>query len=507
MDLKNLVAPTSSGDKEPVSPDFQHRAPSIINLVNPPSSSEGGATSNANFNSTSNRPSITSITNDNDVDVNGNKTPSMARKMSHHSLDNAMSDNEAPPPVRRQPSLADMLGSMGNASEDEIEEPKYEDEHEDPKPITVTDKKDEESKEDKAEPIPEASKPETTDLKRPLETDTTTPEESSEPKRQQTQTTNKPKKYDQPPIWAQKWVSKTAKIRRFQSNIPANATAVASQKDPNVSSLGGLYSIKGVRPYNDIARRISQWIYVNLNNTRQEDREHLELEIKLGRIIDPRTTKRINIPVVSECVLSEDFSVGSRFEAGLEEHEWKKLKKYISDMMALDKKKFKSLQSDTVDQQFRDATPGHLPRKFRVSRDSKTSRVMEVIEKKRIASLFVHCPDLACDFRLSLSLESPFPRDFADKFQDKSAENERAKKRLSIDHELTNTRFDITEVVQKEKNGKQVKLFEFELEVHMKVLLAAFDALNQDNDNNMPFQEVPDILMDNARILNRYLSK
>lgn len=56
-------------------------------------------------------------------------------------------------------------------------------------------------------------------------------------------------------------------------------------------------SITNILPSEELTRVISDFIFVNLN---EEGLENLEIEAKLGRIIDVNTNDRIRLPVQTE---------------------------------------------------------------------------------------------------------------------------------------------------------------------------------------------------------------
>ncbi|KAH3673148.1 hypothetical protein WICMUC_003871 [Wickerhamomyces mucosus] len=457
------------------------------------------------------RNSISSLTNDTDIDYNGNETPSIARRLSYETSESNSNSPTIPKKEVevRKPSLQDVIKVEESI---QVQEPVYDTEEEDDDSRKVKKQKIEtfENKSKINEANSLISEPETGDLKKEQKEVKEVSKSDTliqEKKVLKPVNPNKPKRYDTPPIWATKWVSKAKLARR---GLVANATSAGqdgSPSDQTISSTGRLYSITGIRPYNDVTRRITGWIYAQLASISKENRKYIELEVKFGRVWDKRSDRRINLPIVNECILDDNYAINSNFKAGLDRPNYDRLKKYLTNMIKLDKeKRFRSLKFDHIDRQFREVSSGQVPKYYRITTDKQTGRVVANIEKKRVASLFIHSPDLLFDYRLSLSLELPSSEN-PERFENSTPELERIKKRTSIIHDLTATRFDITEVSQKSRSSKDFESnesLEFELEIDMGKLLRAYDDLENDN---ISFEEIGEIFMDNARILNRELIK
>ncbi|ODQ58283.1 hypothetical protein WICANDRAFT_33914 [Wickerhamomyces anomalus NRRL Y-366-8] len=308
----------------------------------------------------------------------------------------------------------------------------------------------------------------------------------------------KPKRYSKPPIWAQKWVP------NFKEDSHVNHSSSRFQRSDDAPKSHAV-SITGVKPYNDITRRITNWIYAQIHSTPKELRQYLELETKFGRIWDKETDRRLHIPVTTESILDDGYALNMTFKAGLDKDRYEKLKKFLVGLTKINKDKFKTVKFDHIDRQYREAQRDKMPKFYRLTTDKSTGRPVQNIEKRKLASLFIHNPDMVFDFRLTMSIELP-SQENPERFQDVTPEIQRHKRRTSIFHDLTATRFDITDVLQsgKGKNSHEFESLEVELEVDMIKLIDAYEKLDVDS---FTFEELSETFMDNARILNRELLK
>lgn len=561
MDLKSLLGPSDSNKAKKDSqdqpsqqtplpqqhdrPELKHRYSSISSLVNDDdnvhSSSPSSSTIHpmnspsvpAKYPQGSNpvtpaskpidiirvRNSITSLTNDTDVDIDGKETPSIARRLSYEvSASESNSPVVPKKSIARQPSLQDV---MNVDKPIEFEEPVYKEPEEEPtkqrvkaeikadsteKPALKSSPKITSPRNNSSKPhSPRSSSAEkngkaTTNgqKKHPSIEDELGKLEVLEKKKQNGHR-GKPKRYSKPPIWAQKWVP------NFKEEQHVSHGQSRFQRSDE-SGKGHAVSITGVKPYNDITRRITNWVYAQIHNTPKELRQYLELETKFGRIWDKDTDRRVHLPVTTESILDDGFaSVQCTFKTGLDKDHYEKLKKFTVGLTKLHKDKFKTVKFDQIDRQYREAQRGQIPKFYRLTTDKSTGRIVENIEKKKLASLFIHNPDLIFDFRLTISLELPSSEN-PDRFIDVTPENERNKRRVSIFHDLTATRFDITDVMQrsKGKNTQEFESLEVELEIDMPKLLDSYEKLDVDS---FTFEELSETFMDNARILNRELLK
>ena len=128
-------------------------------------------------------------------------------------------------------------------------------------------------------------------------------------KRQRVQDSPSPKTADKPPpptnekATAAASVSsqQSAKVLAAQSPSRSNSIIAATPGDGEVEMEP---SITNILPSEELTRFISDFIFLNLN---EEGVENLEIEAKLGRIIDVNTNDRIRLPVETETGTSHSF--------------------------------------------------------------------------------------------------------------------------------------------------------------------------------------------------------
>lgn len=317
----------------------------------------------------------------------------------------------------------------------------------------------------------------------------------------------KPRRYEEVPIWAQDWTapgeSKPARHTSGNSN-----TYYAP-------------SITGTVPYEDLTRRVSTWIYaVLLKSVAKADYKDIELEFKLGRIIHKETDKRISLPITTESAINPD-NKDYVFVPGVEQHMYNSVIRFIDDLMKphdlLRKaEKFKTIALKIEDHSYSvgAARENHgIPRRVRVSKDSKTGRET-AIEKVRVSDLWISFPNELVDLKISLSLEKKVAND--DKLQKLQATHNpdsiRIKHRVSYIHPATSCLIDITRIV----NGKEPlnpPTYEVECELLTPELLERFRKLLVEVENGptgeagIAYEELVRCFVDNGRVIARQFLK
>ncbi|RKP36071.1 CYTH-like domain-containing protein, partial [Dimargaris cristalligena] len=197
----------------------------------------------------------------------------------------------------------------------------------------------------------------------------------------------------------------------------------------------------------------------------------VEIEAKLGLLVDNQTGQRIRLPVTSLAVLenpsANNSQPGGGSGGGRPTRPWYTFK---SDMSLDQHRYFNELLNrrarDTQSSQHRGAKvhykhtreidrfylepnpnaasqPGEPDRfRIRATFDKETAKVVEgpgaIIEKKKIANLDVYSPNTAMDFRITVSEEKPM------RMPTVESSHERHKDRLSYRHEIW--QFDLTQV-------------------------------------------------------------
>ncbi|SPO41014.1 related to CTL1 - RNA 5`-triphosphatase with manganese- or cobalt-dependent NTPase activities [Pseudozyma flocculosa] len=220
-------------------------------------------------------------------------------------------------------------------------------------------------------------------------------------------------------------------------------------------------SIFGIDPLDDFATLVGDWILYHGGN-----RQNLEIEGKVGLIIDSETGQRVQLPVRTETVVDLPRT---RFESKMT------MSQHASYNRLLNK-----LVSRSGDGSYTGAKVSYARRKevdyfhpapggggkVRVTRDADTLAIKPngIVQKSRVADLNVYCPGRAFDYRISVNTETPA--------QEPTSESTsiREKNRLSYSHQ--NFVVDLTQVTMPEKPQEPIHELEIEFK-DVPALLAA----------------------------------
>ncbi|KAI8146362.1 CYTH-like domain-containing protein [Fennellomyces sp. T-0311] len=222
------------------------------------------------------------------------------------------------------------------------------------------------------------------------------------------------------------------------------------------------------------------------------DKDHVEIEAKLGVFIDKQTHQRINMGAVTETGII-------RFEASmpLKQH------KHFNEL--LNRRVEKSNKRDYKGERIRYAHTyeidsfhsGNSSRdeKWRVTRDQRTGELKPggIIEKQRVMNINVHVPKQPLDYRISINLELPRPKPTGPVLFT------RQKDRVSYKH--AGIQFDLTQVTggPHKDNGPS---HELELEIINPSELAKAKG-KEDRREPSQYNEMVESFVNNVRMLCR----
>ncbi|ORY05980.1 mRNA triphosphatase CET1 [Basidiobolus meristosporus CBS 931.73] len=256
-------------------------------------------------------------------------------------------------------------------------------------------------------------------------------------------------------------------------------------------------SIFCMEPLDDILKVVSDFLYKHL------DRPYVEIEAKLGVLIDKRTNQRIKLPVATETVLSLEDDKWFRFESDmkLEQHRHFNsiLNKRVSDSKA------PNYRGSIIEYKHTRETDRFYQvdgTKVRVTTDQQTGEVVPngIVEKTRVANLNIHSPNTRLDFRITISAEIP------KKLPEGKHQFERNKDRLSYRHEIW--KFDLTQVKGNEPSfygyrpPERTPELKHELELEFAdptVLLNERKKIERGEPNN--YSTIVKIFLNNIRLL------
>lgn len=504
--ILNESQPDKSLSEESLTPENKptaspHQRHSINNLLNDPApAAREHKDSDSSFTETPRpyRSSIASLTNDKDVDFTTGQETTNASRNSVEETENVIS-----PRTEVKKELAPQLG------EPVEDEAKIGDELE-----TKTEEK----------YVPPKKKSSVVDQK----------ELATLNKLRTSSKNRKPRRYAQPPVWAQEWIPPSQKWEgHVQKQHPAGPVENGSSmavSDKHVFNQGQMTSldlecsVTGVIPPLSVVRTIAEWIYANFVEIPLDNRQFLELELKFGTIIDKATGRRLDLGVSTECIYTKLSNI--RFEMGVHEVGWKEMTAYLDELekafqeekrkTGTKGRKFSTLDLDVTDQFFQITERNEQPKKVRISKDNAlTPPRYQAIEKKRISDLYIHNPMSMYDLRFLMLFEFPVPENSVEPILKKNKPSlTRMKKRNTYNHAPTVTRFDFTKVsvpkTLKNKLGKSVMendtSHEVELEMDPMEIFRGFDKI-RDGSDTIRFEELVEIFLNNARILNNRVTK
>ncbi|KAF2224559.1 CYTH-like domain-containing protein [Elsinoe ampelina] len=278
---------------------------------------------------------------------------------------------------------------------------------------------------------------------------------------------------------------------------------------------------------------------------------NIEIEAKIGTLVDIDTKARLQLPIVTTAVLHEEYSKRLKFESMMNELQNKNLNDHLNVLLRVsrglaqlqgvrdqnrvplayrhrhERDTFVPLSQYGFDklspfaQTALKASRRDNPR-LRVTYENDPKRdksipapVLAKIVKVRIADLDIHCPTDPFDIRISINIEVDFHNRpdvdqdlLADTPTDMEVEGpnsrrrrddpDRLKDRISYNHLLY--QIDLTQVVT-DIPGAPEKKHELEVEVDGNVLQEQLVLLQQNKEN--AFGEIVDGLMNNVLLLAR----
>jgi hypothetical protein len=306
-------------------------------------------------------------------------------------------------------------------------------------------------------------------------------------------------RYEEPPIFAQVAVKRRAPVIGRPPPIIRNASASGpSIPAPNTNghAANGIKhevvskseltlspwepSITGVIPFEELTKSVADFLFkevVSRADVGDDEGVALEVEAKIGTLIDKHTNQRVQLPVKTECLLSEESGMRYSFQSQMTELQHKHYNDYLNKAIyasrappaSPDAKK--RIPIDYVHTYERDtfydlpdnaAVYATLPpsiraqldvrrSKVRITTDSRTGELLAKIIKMRLADIHVYSPRTAFDWRVSVSLEMKYDGDMQHLESHKvssASDIARNKDRLSYKH-LAYT-IDLTQVTPHE---------------------------------------------------------
>ncbi|ORX75639.1 mRNA triphosphatase CET1 [Anaeromyces robustus] len=254
-----------------------------------------------------------------------------------------------------------------------------------------------------------------------------------------------------------------------------------------------LPSIFGILPLDDSINAISKFIEAHLSIP------NVEIEGKLGVIMDNNTRERLYLPVQSETVLTRDFK-GIRFVSDMTIKQHENYNKLLNELVVEGNKPnaksafFSYRHIHQLDSFFQ--VQGHKEN-LRLSFDEKSQKVLTFIKKVNVGHLNIYLPNSPLDLRISVNIEEEMDQNL---IKDKQPSYERKKDRLSYkSHAL---QIDLTQVHQPSIDKKLIH--ELEIELDSKLLYQEQMKLkNKQTYSQSQYYNILGLFMNSLRILSR----
>lgn len=218
-------------------------------------------------------------------------------------------------------------------------------------------------------------------------------------------------------------------------------------------------SMFGTDPIDEFARQVSDWIWDNSQGV-----EDIEIEAKIGLLIDKSLQTRVHLPVYTEAIV-DMREINARFESNMSMQQHQIYNKLLNELVAYSAQHMPPHEHMHYEHRketdsFYDLVSAETGEKehIRVTRDNKTQRPgpHRAVIKKRIADLNVYCPNQPYDYRISINTETP--RHVEEELKNPTFFRE--KDRLSYSHQ--NFTVDLTQVIMHRSNEP---LHELEIEI------------------------------------------
>ncbi|KAJ5632455.1 hypothetical protein N7490_008794 [Penicillium lividum] len=317
---------------------------------------------------------------------------------------------------------------------------------------------------------------------------------------------------------------------------PAVVTAPSTNSTSNkpVGILGPWEpSITGLIPHEEITKLLCDFLFQHVvmrndvaagpaGSAAAGQGAIIEIEGKLGHIMDMDRGERLNLPILTETVVNRDIPrFRTSFESSMTVEQHRAMNNFLNNAVKASlpgpnstrvpisyahKKErdtfYEVSPADLPPVIRQNLNPRHKP-KVRVTTDQRTGEVLAKIVKCRVADIDVCSPRTTVDWRVSVNLEMEYEGDHRNLplvDTSKGGRGERNKDRMSYRHLAYQV--DLTQVAKAEPSTKNE--FEHELEVEVsgaEIRRQGQLAMNGDPTNQ--YEELVKGFVDNIRVLAR----
>ncbi|PYH47342.1 putative mRNA capping nucleoside-triphosphatase [Aspergillus saccharolyticus JOP 1030-1] len=250
----------------------------------------------------------------------------------------------------------------------------------------------------------------------------------------------------------------------------------------------------------------------------------IEVEAKLGQLIDMDRGDRVQLPVMTETVINKQFPrFRTAFESSMTVAQHQAMNNFLNEAVkkSLDQADRPRIPISYAHKKERDTfyevsandlppvirqnlNPRHKP-KVRVTVDQRTNEVLAKIVKCRIADLDIHSPNTCVDWRISVNLEMNYDGDVSQLTVVDPARGrggDRNKDRMSYRHLAY--QIDLTQVA---KSDSPKGDFEHELEVEVSAAEIRRQGQMAMNGEPHQYEDLVKGFLDNVRVLARQVPR
>lgn len=367
----------------------------------------------------------------------------------------------------------------------------------------------------------------------------------------------KRRRHNERPIWAQSWPEYQRQkqrqgretqarqqqpvARQANGHPPAAVAPQAQARAPpagpplgaKTDELLGPWepSISDTTPVNDLTKVVADFFFLQVVNRNdwgelQSRGVQVEIEAKLGQLIDKETNQRYWLPVASECVLAPSNRVS--FRSSMTEEQHKRMNGFLNEMVTeahpsnvnrpkprvpiqyahrRERDSFYELPQPLVNtlpasiqELLRQGPNKRHAVKVRISHDQKTGQVLAAIIKTRVKDLDIFMPSSPLDCRISVNLEMRYDGDIEalTRGVDKQNQPDRLKDRLS--YTQSHYQIDLTQVT----STAGEKEHELEIEIDTRVLVE--QGLRVKSGQPHRYDSLVEGLMNNIHVLTKELT-
>ncbi|KAI3107302.1 hypothetical protein CBS147333_6371 [Penicillium roqueforti] len=332
--------------------------------------------------------------------------------------------------------------------------------------------------------------------------------------------------------------SPNTSVPRVQASPAPPAPSLRPPNSQVVGSLGPWEpSITGFIPHEEITKTLCDFLFqhVVMRNdvntgpvgsvAAASQGTIIEIEAKLGHIIDLDSRERIHLPILTESVLNrENARIRTSFESNMTVEQHRAMNNFLNEAVKAsmpqpnstriplayvhkkERDTFYEIQAADLPPVIRqNLNPRHKP-KVRVTTDERTGEILAKIVKCRVADMDVCSPRTTVDWRVSVNLEMEYTGDVSnlpviDAAVVKGARGDRIKDRMSYRHLAYQV--DLTQVAKSDQQpGKNE--FEHELEVEVSAdEIRRQGKLAMSGDPKNQYEDLVKGFVDNIRLLAR----